>query len=92
MNMFSLGFIFFIFTLVASILIIMIDDGPRDLFLIPIVLFIASFAFSVFGTERLYKTSFIEHGMAEYRVDKRTGRTEFIYLEPVEFLNNLGEE
>ena len=91
MNMFSLGFIFFIFTLVASILIV-INDGPRDLFLIPIVLFIASFAFSVFGTESLYKTSFIEHGMAEYRVDKQTGRTEFIYLEPVEFLNNLGEE
>lgn len=91
MNMFSLGFIFFIFTLVASILIV-IDDGLRDLFLIPIVLFIASFAFSVFGTEKLYEKAFIEHGMAEYRVDERTGRTEFIYLEPVEFLNNLGEE
>jgi len=88
----DLSFICFISAVIISVFITADDDTPRGLFLFPVVLFILSLALGIFGTEKLYEKAFIEHGMAEYIVDKQTGKTEFIYLEPVEFLNNLGEE
>jgi uncharacterized protein YacL len=74
--------------IVVAIMIAVNDGVTGVLFtLIPVMLMLMFGLFGMKAIEKRFNEPLIEHNMAKYVVDEQTGKTAFVYLEPVEFLN-----
>jgi len=74
--------------IVVAIMIAVNDGVTGVLFtLIPVMLMLMFGLFGMKAIEKRFNEPLIEHNMAKYVVDKQTGKTAVVYLEPVEFLN-----
>lgn len=69
----------------VAVIVIYVNDGVSTL--IPVMLMLMFGLFGMKAIEKRFNEPLIEHNMAKYVVDKQTGKTAFVYLEPVEFLN-----
>lgn len=79
---------------ISAVIVIFVNDRvhgepgvPAVLTLIPVMLMLMFGLFGMKAIEKRFNEPLIEHNMAKYVVDEQTGKTAFVYLEPVEFLN-----